>query len=220
MTALPPDLEAQLSSALYKAVRPDGTDFYTGTVQWARIGEEVKHPTSEAPVLGDFSTFLSVSTDPTRLPGSSWPLRLLRVEPVGDLIEVDEHKRGGIAFRVVEELPAHLRFGPMGERVAELIDRARHLTRDEVTSLAAVWAAAGAAAWDAARAAAWDAAGAAARDAAWDAAGAAAWAAAGALAVRDLIGQHGFTQEHYDTLTLPWRTTIGRIHPDDAEVTA
>ena len=43
-------------------------------------------------------------------------------------------------------------------------------------------------------------------------------AAAGVLAVRDLIGRHGFTQEHYDLLTGPWRTVIGPIHPDDAEV--
>ena len=40
--------------------------------------------------------------------------------------------------------------------------------------------------------------------------------AAGALVVRDLIGQHGFTQEHYDTLTGPWRKVIGPVHPDDA----
>jgi hypothetical protein len=39
-----------------------------------------------------------------------------------------------------------------------------------------------------------------------------------ALAVRDLIGEHGFTQAHYDTLTGPWRTVIGPVHPDDAEV--
>ena len=47
--------------------------------------------------------------------------------------------------------------------------------------------------------------------AAWYAARDAAWA----LVVHDLI-----SVEHYDTLTLPWRTTIGTIHPDDAVVTA
>ncbi len=90
----------------------------------------------------------------------------------------------------------------------------------------AAWAAAWAAAWDATGAAAGAAARAAARaaagDAAWDAtgaaAGAAARAAARALVVRDLIGKHGFTQAHYDTLTGPWRTVIGPVHPDDAEV--
>ena len=84
-------------------------------------------------------------------------------------------------------------------------------------------AAAGAAVW----AAVWDAAGAAtdAAGAATDAAGAAVWVAAGAaatdaawaLAVRDLIGQHGFTQDHYDLLTGPWRSVIGPVHPDDEE---
>ena len=38
-----------------------------------------------------------------------------------------------------------------------------------------------------------------------------------ALAVRDLIGQHGFTQAHYDTLTGPWATVIGKVHPDDTD---
>ena len=28
----------------YKAVRPDGTDFYSGQVLWDRVGEIVEHP--------------------------------------------------------------------------------------------------------------------------------------------------------------------------------
>ena len=81
-------------------------------------------------------------------------------------------------------------FGPQWAAIVALVRRASVLTADEVRRLAA--------AWDAAR------------DAAWDAA----WA----LAVRDLIGQHGFTQAHYDTLAGPWRTVTGPVHPDDAEV--
>ncbi len=135
-------------------------------------------------------------------------------------------------------------FGPQWAAIVALVRRSAVLTADDVQRLAAArvaargaargaardaaldaaWYAARGAAWDAA----WDAAGdaaldaawyaarAAARDAAWDAAGAAAWA----LAVRDLIGQHGFRQAHYDTLTRPWRTVIGPVHPDDAEVKA
>jgi plasmid maintenance system antidote protein VapI len=110
-------------------------------------------------------------------------------------------------------------FGPQWEQIVALVRRAAVLTPDEAKRLAAArdaardaaWAAAWAAAWDAAWAAA--AARAAARDAAW-----ATGAAAGALAARDLIGQHGFTQAHYDLLTGPWRTAIGPVHPDDAEV--
>ena len=37
-----------------------------------------------------------------------------------------------------------------------------------------------------------------------------------ALMLRDIIGQYGFTQEHYDVLTYPWAHIIGPVHPDDA----
>ena len=97
-------------------------------------------------------------------------------------------------------------FGPQWAAIVALVRRASVLTADEAQRLAAARVPARVAAGDAA----WAAAGAAAR--------VAARVAAGALAVRDLIGEHGFTQEHYDTLTGPWRTIIGAIHPDDAEV--
>jgi hypothetical protein len=112
-------------------------------------------------------------------------------------------------------------FGPQWEHIVALVRRSAVLTADEAHRLGVAWDAAGDAARAAARAAraAW---------AAWAAAGAAAWSAraaawstadaAWALAVRDLIGQHGFMQAHYNTLTGPWRTVIGPVHPDDAEV--
>jgi hypothetical protein len=120
-------------------------------------------------------------------------------------------------------------FGPQWEHIVTLVRRCAILTGvEQHKRLDAAWAGARAAsaaavARNAARAAAWFAAGAAAGDAAWAAAGEAAWAAAGAaagdaaraLVVRDLIGQHGFTQQHYDLLTGPWRTVIGPLHPDD-----
>lgn len=43
-------------------------------------------------------------------------------------------------------------------------------------------------------------------------------AAAWALVTRDLIGQHGYTQAHYDTLVAPWASVIGAVHPDDKPV--
>ncbi|MDF3280450.1 hypothetical protein [Gordonia sp. N1V] len=86
----------------------------------------------------------------------------------------------------------------------------------------AAWDAARAAAWGAARDAARAAAWAAARDAAWGAARDAAWGAARdaawALVTRDLIGTNGYTQEHYDLLTEPWRQVMGPLHADDAEM--
>ena len=35
------------------------------------------------------------------------------------------------------------------------------------------------------------------------------------LVVRDRIGRSGFEQEHYDVLTKPWASVIGKVHPDD-----
>jgi len=103
-------------------------------------------------------------------------------------------------------------------------DAARGAARDAARS--AAWSAVWDAARDAARDAVWDAARDAVWDAVWDAAWDAAWGAArdaardavwGAV-TRDLIGQYGYTQDHYDTLTRPWREALGRLHPDDADL--
>ena len=129
-------------------------------------------------------------------------------------------------------------FGPQWQPIVVLVRRAAILTSAEAKALdaarAAAWDAALDAALDAARYAAryaardaaldaaWDAARAAARDAARAAARAAARDAARdaarALVVRDQVGDT-FTQAHYDTLTRPWATVIGPVHPDDAPVT-
>ena len=95
-------------------------------------------------------------------------------------------------------------FGPQWAQVCAVVLRAARLTVDEAKAINAAWDAA----WGAARGAA--------RDAAWGAA----WDAARAIVVRDLIGTHGFTQAHYDTLTGPWRKVIGPVHPDDAPLPA
>ncbi|HMO11851.1 MAG TPA: hypothetical protein PKB06_10205 [Actinotalea sp.] len=121
-------------------------------------------------------------------------------------------------------------FGPQWREFVALVRRAATLTHPEAERLAdarsaaaraAARDAARAAAWAAARAAAWDAARAADQAAARDAARAAAWDAArdaaAALVVRDLIGRDGFTQEHYDLLTGPWRSVVGPVHPDDPD---
>ena len=112
-------------------------------------------------------------------------------------------------------------FGPQWQPIVVLVRRAAILTSAEAKALAAAKDAALDAALDAARdaaraatraatRAAWDAARAAAKDAALD--------AARALVARDQVGDT-FTQAHYDTLTRPWATVIGPVHPDDAPVT-
>ena len=142
----------------YNAVRPDGTDFYSGRIRWDRVGEIVEHPD---PGGEDARGYLSVSVSPTDCTGMKWPCRLFEVKPV-DGVPVWEptpdlpSKRASHAWRVVRELPAYEALGPHGQEVVAFLDLLPTLTRAQ-----------------------WDAAGVAAWDAAWD--------AAGALVVRDLI---------------------------------
>ena len=211
----------------YKAVRPDGTDFRTGTVRWLPPAGDpmpggsmvVTHPTSRKRTDGGADGYLSVATVATECTGMRWPCRLAVVEPTRAAVWTPDpgtlpSKRASWQWRVVAEIDAHQALGPQGREVAAIIDRARMLTTDELRQLAAAWDAAWDAAWGAAWGAARDAAWDAARDAAWDAARNAArnaaWAAArdAALAtlVRDLI-----TPEQHDLLMAPWRTVIGDI---------
>ena len=186
----------------WKAVREDGTDFYSGTVRWApeqgdipAEGIAVAHPTSTA--WGeDHSTHLCASTSPTDCTGFKWPCRLLEMEPVAEVHEHAGSKVSALSWRVVRELPAMQALGPQGAAVAALIDGLRRLDAEALARLAD----ARVAARDAVRGAAWVAA----RDAAWDAA-----AAAVALVVWDLI-----TSEHRDTLTAPIRTALPDLWAD------
>lgn len=202
----------------YKAVRPDGTDFWTGKVKWlpsrpTKTGQfrnrVIEHPTSLYAIQGVHRTSLAASDDPTDLPGAPNDARAMRlavVEPVEGHPPVRcdcgcAHKWQAIAWRVVREIPTHVRYGPQGVHVVALIEQLSALTPARARQIAA---ARGAARY-------------AARDAAWDAAGGAAWGAAGgaagALVVRDLI-----SAEDYDTLTYPLRKAGVVVHPDDPDV--
>lgn len=199
--------------SFWKATRPDGTDFYSGTIHYIQ-GEIVHHPLPD--LFGGAGRYLSIADTPTQCYGMRWPCRLFEVEPVGEHRRADDmpHKVACVAVCVIREVDATIALGPQGSEVAALIERASQLTGEEIRSLDAEWDAARGAAWDAARDAAWDAA----RDGARDAASDAVWDAARALFVRDLISDDGFTQNHYDILTRPWRTVIGPIHPDDIDL--
>ena len=98
-----------------------------------------------------------------------------------------------MAFIEVTDADLEETFGPAWRMVIAVIRRSAILTAAEAKDLDA--------AWDAARDAALDAARAAARGAARD-------AARGAV-VSDLVGQHGLTQEHVDTLMAPWVQVLG-----------
>ena len=217
-----------------KAVRPDGTDFHTGTVHWLpadgapipKGGWLVEHPKPGDVGIWDAAFYLSAATVETDCTGFQWPGRLLSVEPVGDVWtphpDSFPRKRAAHAWRVVGELPAWRLFGPQGRTVAALIERTAHLTSAQMDGLAAAWpdtrpdaldaawvaawVAAPSAAWVAARVAALDAVLVAARYAAWCAAQNAAWGAVLGWLAKDLI-----SVEDFRALTGPWTQVVGPI---------
>lgn len=199
----------------FKAVQLDGTDFRTGTVNYAGImgtGESLPElPGGECCGPGVYhASTVAAET----LIGGRWPCRLFEVE--GQEVAEDGYKRGFKTLRVVRELEAHRALGPNGREVAALIERAGRLTDTEVQALEAARGAAWEAAREAAREAAWSAARGAAREAAWsaasdaasDAARRAAWDAASdavlALMVKDLI-----SDEQFAALMKPWKIIEG-----------
>ena len=200
----------------YKALRPDGTDFATGTTK-PRKGRWM--PVIEGDLVMCERGYHVADSPAETLIGGSWPCKLARVEiPEGEW-QREGHKLLVPTYRVVEWLPSWQALGPNGQEVATLIARTGRLTADELRSLAAAagaariaaWSAAGSAVWDAAR----DAAGIAAVDAAvdavgyavgyavWNAARIAAVDAVVALLARDLI-----TTEQFETLYGPWRKAL------------
>ena len=139
----------------------------------------------------------------------------------------DDVKQTLVEHREIFPFELEAVFGPQWSPIVDLVRSAAALTYEQAESLNAAegaalnaaWAAAEGAAREAAREAARIAALNAIRSAAWNAAGAAPGAApvdaAQALVIRDLIGQHGFTQDQYNLLTGPWASVIGPVHPDD-----
>jgi len=118
-------------------------------------------------------------------------------------------------------------YGPQHDAVETLITRVAALTADETKRLDATIALA----WDTAWYTAWAVAvrttlAVAVKhnrhigmNTAVDATRGVAVDAVRALIVRDLITPDGVTQAHYDLLTGPWATVIGKVHPDDEATT-
>ena len=215
----------------YKATRMDGTDFYTGKIDYTRVPLPQMSGQGEFPGAG----WLHLATTPTECVGASWPCRLFEIEP-DNYAQVYQdkshpHKIGTTKAFVTREIESWKFFGPQGKEVVALVERAKKLSAEDCKKLdsaldsawASAWDSARTSAWDSARdsawasawTSAWDSASASARTSAWDSAWTSALASAG-LVSRDLIGKGKFTQEQYDILTIPWRTAIGPIHPDDA----
>ena len=189
----------------YKALRPDGTDFATGTTK-PRKGRWMPRIDGEL-IMCERGYHVSDAPGETLI-GGRWPCKLARVEIPDGEWERQDHKVLVPTYRVVEWLPAWQALGPNGEAVVALIGRARRMTTEERKALAQVrtataWTTACGAAWGAAMGAAWGAARDAACGAACGAARDAACGAAMALVVRDLI-----SREHFNILYGPWASVM------------
>ncbi|CEH08706.1 Hypothetical protein PFR_JS22-PH_2 [Propionibacterium freudenreichii] len=211
-----------MNRTYFKAVRADGTDFYTGKVRWlpddgAPIpagGWVVEHPTSER-VGDDARTYLSVSTVETDCAGMGWPCRLLRVVPDGRQVSIPEpvglpSTRASIRWRVIEELPAWQALGPQGREIEALLGQVESLTEDQTLEMSAARGFARGFARDVARFAALVAS----RGGALNA------AQGGALgtalnAVRDAVlgwlVKDFISDEEFRTLVGPWEQVMGRV---------
>lgn len=202
----------------WKATRLNGTDFFTGAIDYAyaqATGQPVVHPRPERGCSA--RGYFSVATTATDCTGMEWPCRLFVVEPIGETWVPDSlclpNKVACTQMQVVKEVPAVLALGPQGEHVAALIEQIEALPREEWDRLVGALELetyeraerAERAAHDNNRAAAWCA------SLSWE-------TVAAALVVRDLIGRGDFAQEDYDVMTADWRTIIGPIHPDDVDL--
>src|SRR6266496_4564781 len=111
----------------YKATRPDGTDFYSGTIKY-EVGKGVRpKQTTQIPhICGPGMLHASTVPTETLVGRGAWPCRLFKV--TGKPIASQKYKRGFRQLQVIEELPAWQVLGPQGEEVATLIEHILHLT--------------------------------------------------------------------------------------------
>jgi hypothetical protein len=113
---------------MYKASRPNGTDFYTGKIDYAaalKSKKSLKHPRPGSVGSPDAAGYISVATLTTDCTSFQWPARLFEVEIVGESWTPSSsmpNKRAGHELKVVRELPAWQLFGPRGESIVAIID--------------------------------------------------------------------------------------------------
>lgn len=218
----------------FKATRMDGTDFYSGKIDYAAAlaaGTTIKHPHPSRVGSSDARGYLSVATVSTDCTGFSWPARLFAVESVNEEWAPGEglpNKRATHELRVVGEIPADMLFGPQGEACIAIIDQFTALPEPDKYRLRDAqtdeWWAAYDRVWAVAYDGRTDRAGLfAARRAlrgrlfGWDG-GDSAYGAALAVLCRHLIGTE-VTRQDYDAATAPWREVVGSAHPDDTLAT-
>ena len=97
----------------------------------AEAGEEIRNPTRQAP-------FIVVNHTLDEVLVTDWPGVLWEAEVV-DALKPQDHRGNytrAVAVRLLQQVPTHTLFGPHGEGVAWVADRARDLTHEEASLLA------------------------------------------------------------------------------------
>jgi hypothetical protein len=184
----------------YKIVRPDGTDWYSGTLSYL-TNDVITAPDYQATSDCGRGLHLSPTPNGAFVAGARLPCRLLRVEPIDGLVALGETKSKCRSLRVLDEirdLNAALGWDYRGavECLATLYsypwlqpdghpDPTWHLSTAQTwaTAREAARSAAWEAAWEAAMEAAMEVAWRTAREAAIAVADATAWRAAGETAM-------------------------------------
>jgi hypothetical protein len=111
---------------LYKVVRGDYTDCYSGTVRYV-VGDTLVHPDRGRQLCSDGVYHACRKPEQTlKWHNSQWPLRLLKIytpEVIAEDKGLGHEKCGVHELAVIEELPISLAFGPNGQKVVDLINR-------------------------------------------------------------------------------------------------
>lgn len=231
-----------MTTTFYKVVEMDGTDFWTGhNCADALNGDPIKLPVKENPDFMSDDTIHAFTnlTGSLRFHSTGWPWRLFEV--TGEPLGYTGSAASFFELSVIRELDPYLALGPQGREIIALIERAKTLTEDEIEGVWNAWAtnenlmavphassAAHAAAYFSIRTSVFEGVYRPIKEAVLESLGHDDTRERGllmilehtvcGLVVRDLVGQHHFTQEYYDSLTRYWRTVIGPAHPDDAEM--
>ena len=138
MTRLPRPPTPETPVPLYKATRPDGTDFHGGTVDYGAAlhsGQVIVHPQRRMD-RNDPGTYLSAASVPMSAPNASqWPCRLFEMQNVHPSRVIagfphDRHWRANTRLRVLRELDSALVFGPNGQNTLRVMDEINALSQD------------------------------------------------------------------------------------------
>lgn len=131
----------------YKAVQQNGTDFYSGRVDYASLcGTDQTLPPlpkvngrygHDGPRCCTGDVYHASVAKADTLIGGSWPCRLFEVE--GEPVAEEDTKRGFYTLKVVRELPAHEALGPSGVALLALFAEIESLTWEQAERAPIQW---------------------------------------------------------------------------------